>query len=1801
MIRKVSKAYTKDEVLNLMEPLVAEWFNSKFEGLTEPQSYAVPLIHDKKNVLVSSPTGSGKTLTAFLSIINELLKLQKKGKLEDKIYCVYISPLKALANDINKNLTKPLMEMKELAQKSGHKEPEIRTAIRHGDTSPSERQKMAQKPPHIFITTPETLSIVLSTPKFRFKFNDVKYVIVDEIHEVCSNKRGAHLSLTLERLQEHVKKEFVRIGLSATIAPIKEVAMFLVGYEKGKPRDIYVVEVEGTKRLDMKVLCPVADILALPSEIVNSKMYELLKDLIEESRTTLVFTNTRSGTEQVVYKLKERGLEDIEAHHGSLSKFIRLDVEDRLKNGELKAAISSTSLELGIDIGYIDLVCQVGSPKSIAKGLQRIGRAGHAYGDVSKGRLIVVDNDDLLECATLIRNAYDNRIDRVDIPTNCLDVLAQNIIGMSLEKKWDADEAYELVKRSHSFKTLNKKDFLRILEYLSSREPDQRIYSKIWFDEDENLFGRKRGSRMIYYTNVGTIPEEGSYTVISDRGIVVGELSEKFVEHLSSGDVFVLGGKPYQFERCRGMRVHAKRAEGRRPTVPSWAGEMLPRSFDLAVEVGKFRGLVLERLKEGKEATKKWLIEEYRVDEGSANSIINYIEEQKAVIPTVPTDKVFLIEGYKDLRGNSNIIFHFCLGRRVNDALSRAYAFAISNKLKCNIKVSVTDDNFMLTSPKEMALEKIPELLRSNDLEETLRRAVRNTELFKQRFRHCATRSFMILRNYKGHEISIGRQQLRSSKVLDYFHKLDNFPIIKEAYNEIQNDVMDLKNAKLILRLIEEGKIKICTSEYSELPSPLAHNVVLQGISDMVLMEDRSALLRELHRQVLRRIMPDVSFLPRIEPSAIKKYFKKKFHKVRDKEDLKILLRIVGPINMLQRKGANVFQFSDLKQKELEGIVRDLTAEGEIQSIYTPTGILWTLKEDLGIYSSIYAQNLKLSEHEEELLEHVKGEPKNTKTLSKELKLDIRALLRALKRLERTYEVYRGLPSKEEVLWYYRKVQHENLRKAVRRAVLQRLEMGPLTIFEISYYLGQDNKRIEPILKALERADIVTKGNFLGEEHEQYMLRKDLVRLSTADKRKERKSSGMEVDEQRIASYVFEKQFNIPGIKQYFDTFMDAAMPFDVFNHVKNFEFKQWSELRKKAHILQGRFLNGRVRHVRKDYADLLASAYRTEGLNEIDERVLEEIANSRGMTLYGLLKRLNEDKERIRESVEHLDTNLYIIRKSHEASGTQNFYISFEPATDIENYVEEILLRYLKGYGPAAIAAFQNYSSFSYEEIETALNKLESEGKIAKLRTESNEVFYLLKDELAPLRKARISEDMPLKILSIFDPYVQPIRGQVSSMYGDRWVFPIAKGGELIGTIEKWEMSGCIEVREIEIDKEFLDEVLKELDRVMVYYNQKGYEIIRIVRALDRNVDELDEEILKTFKRNGYFKIQKYLVKGNLRPECFEKEQILSYIFWKQGLHLDKYDDVIELVKAQGGIRTSIAASLRLPKPRGLERLLKKGILVKAHGIPNYLNYATPNLALIYKKSKSFKLREYDKLVLRAVEEEGPISRSELIKLSPLGYRNTVERLKKLYDCGYLVKDNNNDFLSVGNINISRAEARKKVIINLFQNFGIFSAENLAMYTKFEFKMRELRALLKELEDEGYLAKGYFINGDDTLYWIVKDDIPIIGNLKFKRKFVLPPQDNLWLYLQSEIRDQWGLGSCFVVLDNARMIAAFKGKARREELRITNFKGERSAWNIINEFVARNNLVMKEEFEKTEDWEIMMLYEKTKGKVIEK
>lgn len=864
----------KEEALfELLHPSVKKWFVGKFKSFATPQAFALMEVHSRNNILVSAPTGSGKTLTAFLSILNELIDNADKGILEDKIYAIYISPLKALNNDIKKNLIEPLQEIEELAQKKYG----VRVGVRTGDTTTSERAAMLKKVPHILITTPESLAILLASIKFKEHLKDVQWCIIDEVHALAENKRGVHLSLSMEHLQ-YLSKGMCRVGLSATVAPLESIAQYLVGSD----RPCKIVDVQYLKEIDLKVLSPVPKLVDTNHEVMHQKMYELIDKMIQDHKTTLIFTNTRSATERVVHHLKDKFPKHyadaetndktgaawrIGAHHGSLSKEHRVDIEESLRKGKLKCVVCSTSLELGIDIGYIDLVICLGSPKSVARALQRIGRSGHKLHARTNGRIIVLDRDDLVECAVLTKEAVERKIDRIHIPQNCLDVLAQHLFGMAIEQVWDEKELFSVITQSYCYRTLQKKDFDELLSYLAGEYvdlEDRYIYAKIW--RKEGKIGRKgKMSRVIYMTNLGTIPDETS-VIVKVNTQVVGSIEESFLERLKPGDVFVLGGNTYTFKFARGMVAQVVASANRPPTVPSWFSEMLPLSFDLSIAIGKFRRLMDEQFtkKKSKQDIIDFVNSYLYVDKNGAEAIYDYFYEQFHYAQ-IPSDKKIVIEHY-DSGKQTYHVFHSLFGRRVNDCLSRAVAFAISRTQHKDVEIGINDNGFYVSAPRGVQVAKAFQMIKSKELYKIMDIAIDKTEVLNRRFRHCAGRALMILRNYKGRTKNVGKQQVGSMILMSTLRRINpNFSILKEAKREVLEDLMDIANTQSVIEGIETKKIKLAEIQ-TTIPSPFAFGLIAQGYTDIMKIEDKIEFLKRMHSQILIKL----STKSGIDPEYIK-------------------------------------------------------------------------------------------------------------------------------------------------------------------------------------------------------------------------------------------------------------------------------------------------------------------------------------------------------------------------------------------------------------------------------------------------------------------------------------------------------------------------------------------------------------------------------------------------------------------------------------------------------------------------------------------------------------------------------------------------------------------------------------------------------------------------------------------------------------------------------------------------------------------------------------------------------------------
>src|SRR5438034_2872449 len=687
-------------------PLIQDWFVQKFGTPTEPQELGWPHILAGRTTLISAPTGSGKTLAAFLACIDRLVRKALAGELQDRTEVLYISPLKALGNDIQKNLEAPLGEILQMAGERGLLMPQIRTAVRTGDTLMHERRAMLKRPPHILVTTPESLYILLTAEKSRAILRDVETVIVDEIHAVADDKRGAHLALSLERLEALSHRPPVRIGLSATQKPIEEVAHFLRGNDRPDP---VIVNIGHKRQLDIAVEVPASQLGPITTNEMWDEVYDRVAELVHQNRSTLVFVNTRRLVERVAHNLAERvGEENVAAHHGSLSRRLRLAAEKKLKEGQIKVLVATASLELGIDIGTVDLVIQISSPRAIGVALQRVGRSGHWRGAVSKGRFFATTRDDLLECAALVRAIRLGDLDRLMIPDAPLDILAQQIVATCATEECDEDELFNLLRRAYPYRQLSREVFQAIVEMLSEGIAARRgrYGAYLHHDRVNSKLRARRGSRFAAITSGGAIPETALYTVVAQPdGVVVGTLDEDFAVESNAGDIMLLGNSSWRIRRVESKsgRVLVEDAHGAPPTVPFWRGEAPARTEELSFYVAELRQQISDRLAKifpvGLSSaqpevaeTVSWLKEECGLDNAGAEQAIEYVLQGRAVLGAVPTQQTIIAERFFDEAGGMQLVIHAPFGARINKAWGLALRKRFCRSFNFELQAAATDN-----------------------------------------------------------------------------------------------------------------------------------------------------------------------------------------------------------------------------------------------------------------------------------------------------------------------------------------------------------------------------------------------------------------------------------------------------------------------------------------------------------------------------------------------------------------------------------------------------------------------------------------------------------------------------------------------------------------------------------------------------------------------------------------------------------------------------------------------------------------------------------------------------------------------------------------------------------------------------------------------------------------------------------------------------------------------------------------------------------------------------------------------------
>jgi ATP-dependent helicase Lhr and Lhr-like helicase len=924
-------------------PFVAEWFANKFGTPTEPQEMGWPHILAGRATLISAPTGSGKTLAAFLACIDRLVRKALAGDLQNRTEVLYISPLKALGNDIQKNLEIPLGEILQMAGERGFLMPQIRTAVRTGDTLAHERRAMLKCPPHILVTTPESLYILLTAESSRVLLRDVETVIVDEIHAVADDKRGAHLTLSLERLEALLGRSPARIGLSATQKPIEQVAHFLTG--NGRPEPV-IVNIGHQRKLDLAVEVPASELGPITSNEMWDEIYDRIVELVNQNRSTLVFVNTRRLVERVAHQLAARlGEENVAAHHGSLSRRLRLIAEKKLKEGQIKVLVATASLELGIDIGTVDLVVQISSPRAIAVALQRVGRSGHWRGAVPKGRFFATTRDDLLECASLVRAICQGDLDRLMIPEAPLDILAQQIVATCAtngspgsasapeEHGWDEDALFELIKRAYPYRNLSRELYDAILEMLSEGIAARRgrYGAYLHHDRVHRKLRPRRGARLAAITSGGAIPETALYTVVAEpEATVVGTLDEDFAVESNRDDIVLLGNTSWRIRRieAKSGRVLVEDAHGAPPTVPFWLGEAPARTEELSAHVAQLRQEISDRLakvfpvgvlqaRPEVAGTIAWLKEECGLDDSGAEQAIEYVLQGRAVLGTVPTQQTIIAERFFDEAGGMQLVIHAPFGGRVNKAWGLALRKRFCRSFNFELQAAATDNglNIALAEQHSFPLADVFHFLNAESVQAILEQASLASPIFGTRWRWDANRALALLRFQSGKKIPPQIQRMRSDDLLASVFpevaacqenivgdiQIPDHPLVTEVMKDVLSEAMDLNGLRSVLRDIEAGKIK-CVAVDTPVPSPFSHEIL--NANPYAYLDDAPLEERRARAVEMRRILPEsvLEEVGKLDPAAIAQVRGEAWPDVRDADELHDVLHTLVALPVGRRE-----------------------------------------------------------------------------------------------------------------------------------------------------------------------------------------------------------------------------------------------------------------------------------------------------------------------------------------------------------------------------------------------------------------------------------------------------------------------------------------------------------------------------------------------------------------------------------------------------------------------------------------------------------------------------------------------------------------------------------------------------------------------------------------------------------------------------------------------------------------------------------------------------------------------------------
>tara|TARA_B100000315_G_scaffold250849_1_gene284462 strand:- start:2060 stop:7351 length:5292 start_codon:yes stop_codon:yes gene_type:complete len=1745
-------SYDESEVIysSLSQP-VRDWFKDTFPDFTDSQKMAISSIANGDNLLLCSPTGSGKTLTAFLSIIDKLVRLALDGKLEDKVYCVYISPIKALANDIQKNLIDPLTEIKERFLPKRTKD--IKVGLRTGDTSQSERQKMLRKPPHILITTPESLGLALASSKFRPLMNELKWLILDELHSLVPSKRGTLLSLTISLLDSVIVSPVQRIGISATMEPLDEVARFLVPASDNQR--VKIAKISGARELDLDIILPhprFGDPTFDHKQILDANVENIL-DLVEAHTTTIVFVNTRKMTEEIVQKIRRlAGWDDsgVEAHHGSMNKQIRKDVEQRLKMGELRCCVSSSSLELGIDIGTVDLVIQLGSPGSIATALQRIGRAGHHVGGIPRARFLPTGPHDLVELVALQGAIMSGEMDLLTFPENALDVLAQFMVGLTIVGEQDIDEVYELITAAWPYRYLPYDDYIEVIDMLEEEK-------RLWVDWEENTIGKRGYSQMIYYTNLGTISPDNNYLVLNTDGSMIGQLSSSFVSSVRPGDVILLGGTTYRIQSIQGSRVNVTPVTGFRPTVPSWSGEALSRSPELSHSVLKLQKATMLALRRQRDP-RRLLKEGYGLSSRISEAVARFMEQHVAESFEVPGPNRIMME--QIIGGGTTYMVTTCRGRAFNMTLGYFFAGIASAHDIQVYEISFDENGFLIKLSDDVDPGAFPAVFKANDHRKVIESYLIDTQLFAKRFREVAGRSLIIPRRIGAEEVSPQQFQQKADALFKTHRASSDSLLMKEVFNEILHHDLDMKGLDQFVTKVVDGTSRILHTRV-KVPSPIGMNLYMSAFEDLLSMRTRAYLIKDIDPEILRRLLGQRALATQLNEGQVNSYYE---DKVSIPVDAKSLLDIMDMGGGLDRNHANPLYRNKLEgiDKEIiRGWVKELIENGDIVRINNTghDGIdnKWFSRRMGDIHGTLGV----LSSHNAEDID------------------DLRKLYTG----GLTFDVSTEYEDTEVIAWESSPLSdpHECLR--VKLVDLLGSE-GPQTLDILVSRLPFPKPMIENILHELEVRNIVTIGFYRQTDEGEFILRVD-----------EHYITGGEEDViayRNLQNLLLTKSFKLH------DDPLDALASHvmiqkmhELLDRVKSFRFSDWKDLKHDPDVVMGRLLHNRVGYTKKDQLPLLLGLRPEPWIGEMEAKLLINITANDNVTRQQVLADIPRDEEskylmnRAKYAINNMERQLLCVKQYEELPERKRSLSLFHRVKDVYNAMpfDDALVELIRRIGPVKRYTLGWYVSRAGDELDDALRLLMDQGRITKviaLQPELTDFYCLLED--APEVKKRVREDRKMRILTQSDPFCSRFIQEVRYVLKQGWYYPVFKGVDPVGRILMYKVNDYLEIKDIHIPHAYLDEFVIEFERLLENYRDTLVEIAVLTNFNGENISEAREETKQAFDRIGFKGIGdgRRLIRGGVMDPRPVKDSV-RVLFFNNKMHQhSRTENETLAVKNVSEVRDDFALRGRCESYRvDLKSMASANQLHQGTNLTGHRVYAPYSH---FQKLLTIRNLPPDEELLDVLEFFTDNSDPQLFMDRHALRRSEFRKLAQpLIRSGHLVQDYRGGFRTVHpTIATDHWQFKQDYLIELIKEIPVITMKQCEKMAGKPYMPEEIMTVLQHLVDEGEFIKGFLLEDLNQVCWGRKDMLESASNIEKMRDFVLPPSDPLAPYFAKLLRERFGFGSAYLVFFDEEPIAAFKANTRENIIDVTDLvsdpKLEKEALRVIKEFAWEHQMPLR-------------------------